>query len=158
MYSPLSWVGRRIFEPKSSPEFFYSYPEKCLVQFFRRRGVLRLSEEIRKFHHNFISCRLFLVASEGVRMYTHVMTLPSRVPQALKPKRMVLDCRDIDFSRSPASSIADSLIAWVTSFPQYAAMHVYLPSSLPEIRRLQCTLQGLGCAVSRVTKCLPPRL
>lgn len=72
---------------------------------------------------------------------------------------MVLDCSEMDFRLpSSASGMADSVIAWVMSFPQRSGMHVYLPSSAPHVRRLQCTLQGLGCAVSRVTKCVPSRL
>lgn len=86
------------------------------------------------------------------------MTITSRIPQALHRKGMILDCRDMDFDAPSSEGIADSVLAWVMSFPQRNAMHVYLPSSVPSVRRLQCTLQGLGCAVSRVTKCLPSRL
>ncbi len=86
------------------------------------------------------------------------MTMTSRIPQALDRKKMILDCRDMNFDIPSSEGIADSVIAWVMSFPQRNAMHVYLPSSAPSVRRLQCTLQGLGCAVSRVTKCLPSRL
>lgn len=62
-------------------------------------------------------------------------------------RRMVVDCRDVDFGAG-----ADNVLSWVMSFPSPASMHVVLPSSAPEIRRLQCTLQSLGCAVSRTTK------
>lgn len=71
--------------------------------------------------------------------------------------KVVVDCRDLDFA-SPSENVADSVVAWVMNFPRPSAMHVYLPSSAPQVRKLQCTLQGLGCAVSRVTKCLPNRL
>ncbi len=50
-----------------------------------------------------------------------------------------------------------TILDLVSSFPQRTAMNVYLPSSAPEVRRLQFALQGLGCAVFRVTKCLPAR-
>lgn len=77
-----------------------------------------------------------------------------RISQArTKPldKRMIVDCRGMDFSS------ADSMIAWVMNFPSPASMHVVLPSSAPQMRRLQCTLQGLGCVVSRVTNFSPVR-
>lgn len=69
--------------------------------------------------------------------------------------KLVIDCRAINFSAT--GSTAESVLAWVTSFPQPQAMHVVLPSSAPEVRRLQCTLQGMGCVVSRVTKTPTPR-
>ena len=86
------------------------------------------------------------------------MTITSRVPSALGRRQMILDCRDMDFDVPSSEGVADSVIAWVMSFPQRSAMHVYLPCSVPSVRRLQCTLQSLGCVVSRVTKCLPSRL
>ena len=67
---------------------------------------------------------------------------------------MILDCRHSDFT---ASGFSDSILALVTGLPSPEAMHVYLPSSAPAVRRLQFTLQSLGCAVFRVTKFLQPR-
>lgn len=89
------------------------------------------------------------------------MTTFSRTPQAIRTsrdKRMVIDCRSFDFSGTASVSTANSVLAWVMSFPQPNAMHVVLPSSIPQVRQLQCALQGLGCAVSRVTKCPLERL
>ncbi len=70
---------------------------------------------------------------------------------------LTLDCRALNFS-ALSGNTGDSVLAWVMSFPQPSGMHVVLPSSLPQVRRIQCTLQGLGCTVSRVTKCLSNRL
>lgn len=72
-------------------------------------------------------------------------------PLSTRKQKMILDCRELDFETSGAS-VADSVVAWVMNFPQPQAMNVYLPSSVPAVRRLQCTLQGLGCSVFRVTK------
>ncbi len=83
------------------------------------------------------------------------MTSGHRSPQA-RDKKLVLDCRDLDFQDSSAA-VVQSVIALVSSSSHPQAMNVYLPSSAPEVRRLQFALQGLGCAVFRVTKCLPAR-
>ena len=91
----------------------------------------------------------------GVRAYTHSMTPVQRSSQA-RDRKLVLDCRDMDFQAS-GEGVIQSVVALVTSFPQPHAMNVYLPSSAPEVRRLQFALLGLGCAVFRVTKCLPDR-
>ncbi len=88
-------------------------------------------------------------------MYTRFMTTRGRCPQA-RDRKLVLDCRDLDFHNSD-SSVIQSVLALVASFKQPHAMNVYLPSSAPEVRRLQFALQGLGCAVFRVTKCLSER-
>ncbi len=94
------------------------------------------------------------------------MTVTGLSPRATMSHKLLIDCRDL-----AADMTAESVVTWVMSFPVPSAMHVVLPSSAPEIRRLQCTLQGLGCAVSRVTrstklrvscpvhdtKCLPSR-
>ncbi len=90
----------------------------------------------------------------GVRSYTVHMTSLKQIPQAPRvpsQRKVVVDCRDLRLE-------ADSLLSWVLSFPQpKTAMHVFLPSSLPQVRRLQCTLQSMGCVVSRVTNCVPSR-
>ncbi|MBP7114662.1 MAG: hypothetical protein KBA40_04370 [Candidatus Peribacteraceae bacterium] len=83
------------------------------------------------------------------------MTPVQRSPQA-RDRKLVLDCRDMDFQGS-GESVMQTILDLVSSFPQRTAMNVYLPSSAPEVRRLQFALQGLGCAVFRVTKCLPAR-
>lgn len=96
-------------------------------------------------------CPIISFAFLGVRAYTLYVTLKEAIPATIN-RRMVVDCRDVDFGMG-----TDSVLNWVMSFPSPAAMHIVLPSSLPEVRRLQCTLQSLGCAVSRVTKCIPKR-
>jgi hypothetical protein len=72
-------------------------------------------------------------------------------PLSSRKKKMILDCREMDFLTS-GSTVADLVVAWVTNFPQPQAMNVYLPSAAPDVRRLQCTLLSLGCHVFRVTK------
>ena len=104
----------------------------------------------------FKTCPNFPLALVGVRAYTLNMTPVNRSPQARERKQLVLDCRDLDF-QAAGERVVDSVLAWVMNFPEPQAMHVYLPSSAPEVRRLQFALLGLGCAVSRVTKCLPAR-
>ncbi len=75
------------------------------------------------------------------------MTVTSTTPKAPITQKLVIDCRDI------AGMSAESVVAWMTTFPQPSKVHVVLPSSTPGVRRLQCTLQGMGCGVTRVTKC-----
>ena len=70
--------------------------------------------------------------------------------------RLVIDCRDINFRET--GNAAESVLAWVMNSPNPESMHVVLPSSAPDVRKLQCTLQGMGCVVSRVTKCVSIRL
>ncbi len=80
------------------------------------------------------------------------MTSLMQSPQApRRNSRMILDCRELNFSATTTGSLADSVLAWVTSFPEPSSMHVVLPSSVPNARRLQCTLQGMGCGVTRVS-------
>ena len=78
------------------------------------------------------------------------LTHTSETPRTFPASQLVIDCRAINFSAT--GSTADSVLAWVQSFPQPQAMRVVLPSSAPEVRRLQCTLQGMGYSVTRVTK------
>lgn len=96
-------------------------------------------------------------------MYTVAMTLHTRTPKAPVSRKMVIDCREMDYAR-----FSENVVTWVMAFPDPSSMHVILPSSAPavpgtsegrpyssdssQIRRLQCTLQGLGCGVTRVTK------
>ena len=87
----------------------------------------------------------------GVRPYTRVMTVTSTTPKATITQKLVIDCRGI------AGMSADSVVAWMTVFPAPRNVHVVLASSTPGIRRLQCTLQSMGCGVTRVTKRLTPR-
>ena len=79
------------------------------------------------------------------------MTVTSTTPKATITQKLVIDCRGID------GMSADSVVAWMTTFPQPRNVHVVLASSTPGIRRLQCILQGMGCGVTRVTKRLTPR-
>ncbi len=83
----------------------------------------------------------------GVRVYTlvmHTSTLTSS-------QKTIVDCRTID---QEPSTIA-SLLQWVMNAPEPSHLHLYLPSSLPDIRKIQCTLMSLGCAVTRVSRCVP---
>ncbi len=74
------------------------------------------------------------------------MPIARRVESPLSGRKLVVDCREL---RRDGTN--DEVLAWVMSFPHPSDMHVVLPSaSLPGLRRLQCTLQGMGCAVSRV--------
>lgn len=91
----------------------------------------------------------------GVRAYTLDMTPVNRSPQA-RDRKLVLDCRDMDFQGS-GEGVVQAVLALVSGFAHPQAMNVYLPSSAPEVRRLQFALQGMGCAVFRVTKCIPAR-
>mgnify|MGYP001567321945 CR=1 FL=1 len=92
------------------------------------------------------------------------MTLHTRTPKAPVTRKMVIDCRDMDSAR-----FSENVVTWVMTFPDPSSMHVILPSFAPasrgtsegrpsspldpsQMRRLQCTLQGLGCGVTRVTK------
>ncbi len=79
------------------------------------------------------------------------MTVTSTTPKATITQKLVIDCRGI------AGMSADSVVAWMTVFPEPRNVHVVLASSTPGIRRLQCTLQSMGCGVTRVTKRLPLR-
>jgi len=104
------------------------------------------------------SCRSFSLAFVGVRAYTHFMTSllhSETAPLTFSASKLVIDCRAIHFSAT--GSTAASVLAWVTTFPEPQSMHIVLPSSAPDVRRLQCTLLGMGCAVSRVTKSVFPR-
>jgi hypothetical protein len=75
------------------------------------------------------------------------MTVTSVTPKAPITQKLVIDCRGI------AGMSAESVVAWMTTFPQPSKVHVVLPSSTPGVRKLQCTLQSMGCGVTRVTKC-----
>ena len=97
------------------------------------------------------------LAFMGVRTYTVYMTILTRTSSASFGRKLVIDCRSMDFA-GPSEQTADSVLAWVMSFPAPKEMHVLLPSSAPQVRRLQCTLQGMGCGVSRVTKYASARL
>lgn len=79
-------------------------------------------------------------------MYTSCMTLHTRTPKAPVTRKMVIDCREMDSAR-----FSENVVTWVMTFPDPSSMHVILPYS-PEVRRIQCALQGLGCGVTRVTK------
>ena len=89
----------------------------------------------------------------GVRAYTQFMlTTSPTIVSASASEKVILDCRDFDF-RSEAQNLGESLLSWVRNFPRPSLVHIYLPSSAPHVRQLQCTLLALGCAVFRVTKC-----
>ncbi len=128
----------------------------CLRKSLKKLGKAnKSSRKSKKYQGSKGGLSKFPLDFMGVRAYTHFMTPVQRSPQA-RDRKMVLDCRDLDF-QGAGEGVIQSVIALVTSCPQPYAMNVYLPSSAPEVRRLQFALQGLGCAVFRVTKCLPER-
>lgn len=105
-------------------------------------------------------CPLFSLAGEGVRVYTHCMTQlcsSFEAGRTRESRRLLVDCRELNFSLDGSGS-CDSILSWVMSSPDPGSLHVVLPSSVSSIRRLQCTLLGMGCRVSRVTKSFSARL
>jgi hypothetical protein len=80
-------------------------------------------------------------------VYTLFMHTSTLTPS----QKTIVDCRALDHQPSAIAS----LLQWVMNAPEPSDLHLYLPSSLPGIRKIQCTLMSLGCVVTRVSRCVP---
>ena len=67
-------------------------------------------------------------------------------------RRVIIDWSDVELAKTERSKPVEvqKLIAWVRSYPERKDIHVYLCNAMKSggIRKLQNTLQALGCTVT----------
>ena len=87
----------------------------------------------------------------GVRSYTpDMLTTQSPTTPWRKAAQVIVDWTDMKDEKADAELEVDHLMRWIHSYPQRAAVHVFLRRSRlgERDRRIQNTLLSLGCTVT----------